>query len=228
MPKRSKRYAAAAAKIVPNKTYSLADALKLVKESPVKFDASVELHIKLGIDPKKSDQSVRGSIQLPHGTGKTKRVIAFVDSNHEAEAKEAGADIIGTKEVIDKIKQTSKIDFDVAVATPDMMRQLAPIARILGQKGLMPNPKTETVSPDVKKMIMAVKAGKVNFKNDATCNIHVAVGKVSFTEAQLSENIAASLEAIRRAKPATAKGTYMKSISLAQTMGPGIAIALSA
>lgn len=228
MPKRSKRYAAAAAKIVPNKTYSLADALKLVKESPVKFDASVELHIKLGIDPKKSDQSVRGSIQLPHGTGKTKRVIAFVDSNHEAEAKEAGADIIGTKEVIDKIKQTSKIDFDVAVATPDMMRQLAPIARILGQKGLMPNPKTETVSPDVKKMIMAVKAGKVNFKNDATCNIHVAVGKVSFTETQLSENITASLEAIRRAKPATAKGTYMKSISLAQTMGPGIAIALSA
>jgi len=228
MPKRSKRYTNLATKITPGKNYTLAEAITLVKEAPLKFDATVELHIKLGIDPKKSDQSVRGSVQLPHGTGKTKRVIAFVDTNHEADAKEAGADIIGTKEVVDKIKQTGKIDFDVAVATPDMMKQLAPIARVLGQKGLMPNPKTETVGPDVKKMIMAVKAGKVNFKNDASCNVHLAVGKVSFTADQLSENISASIEAIRKAKPATAKGTYMKSISLAQTMGPGIALTLSA
>ncbi|MFA6475479.1 MAG: 50S ribosomal protein L1 [Patescibacteria group bacterium] len=228
MPKPSKRYRTAAELISKQKTYSVPEACAAVKKSPIKFDASVELHIKVGIDTKKSDQTVRGSIQLPHGTGKTKRIIAFVGSNQEADAKAAGADIIGTAEVIQQIKTTSQIDFDVAVATPDMMKALGPIARIIGQKGLMPNPKTDTVGPDVKKMITALKKGKINFKNDATGNIHLAVGRVSFSEQQLTENITAALEAIRKAKPAGSKGTFVRSITVASTMGPAIPLAIGA
>lgn len=228
MPKTSKRYRSTSAKLATGKSYTPAEAAVLLKDAPTKFDGSVELHIRLGIDPKKSDQSVRGSVQLPHGTGKTKRVIAFVGSNHEAEAKAAGADIIGNAEVIQQIKTTGKIDFDVAIATPDMMKQLAPVARILGQKGLMPNPKTETVGPDVSKMILALKTGKVNFKNDATCNIHLAIGRISFTPEQLEANTKAAIEAIRKAKPASSKGTYLRSITLASTMGPGIPLSVTA
>jgi large subunit ribosomal protein L1 len=224
MPKRSKRYQTVASKIEATKTYAVADALALLKEAPTKFDSSIELHVRLGIDPKKSDQTVRGSVQLPHGTGKTKRIIAFVGGNAEADAKLAGADIIGTAEVIQQIKATSKIDFDVAVATPDMMKQLAPVARILGQKGLMPNPKTDTVGPDVKKMITALKKGKVNFKNDATANVHLAIGKLSFSNEQLTENVKVTLEALRKAKPAGSKGQFLKSVTLSSTMGPGVAI----
>lgn len=228
MPKRSKRYQALAKKITPGQTHSISAAVSLLKQAPTKFDSTVEVHVRLGIDPKKSDQTVRGSVQLPHGTGKEKKVIAFVSGNHEAEAKEAGADIIGTAEVIQQLKTTGKIDFDVAVATPDMMKQLAPVARLLGQKGLMPNPKTETVGTDVKKMVTALKKGKVNFKNDATSNVHVGLGKLSFTEQQLEENIKATIEAIRKAKPATAKGVYLRSITVSSTMGPGVPVALSA
>jgi large subunit ribosomal protein L1 len=228
MAKRSKRYKQAAAAVTKGKVYSVNDAAQTVKTAPTKFDASIELHIRLGIDPKKTDQTVRGSVQLPHGTGKTKKVIAFVDPNHEADAKEAGADIIGTAEVINQIKTTGKIDFDVAVATPDMMKQLAPIARVLGQKGLMPNPKTETVGNDVKKMVTALKQGKVNFKNDATANIHLAVGKVSFGTEQIIANVNAAIEAVRKAKPASSKGTFMRSVTLSTTMGPGVPLSLNA
>lgn len=228
MKQRSKRYKTFKDKIKTTAHYDLKQAIALVKEEKAKFDQSVELHIRLGINPKKSDQVVRGSAHLPHGTGKTKRVIAFVGPNGEAAAKEAGADIIGTAEVVAKIKQTGKIEFDVAVATPDMMKQLAPIARVLGQKGLMPNPKTETVGPDIAKLVKAVKLGKVNFKNDDTGNLHVAVGKVSFSQEQLEANITETITAIRRAKPATAKGTYIKSITLCTTMGPGLPLTLSA
>lgn len=228
MPKRSKRYQAVATKISADKSYSIAEAIAFLKEAPTKFDSSIELHVRLGIDPKKSDQTVRGSAQLPHGTGKTKRIIAFVGSNAEADAKAAGADSIGTAEIIQAIKTTGKVDFDVAVATPDMMKLLAPIARILGQKGLMPNPKTDTVGPDVKKMITALKKGKVNFKNDATSNVHLAVGKLSFTAEQLAENIQATIEALRKAKPAGSKGQYFRSVTVTSTMGPGVAISVAA
>lgn len=228
MSKPSKRYTTIAAKLTAGKTYSLAEAAAILKDAPTKFDASIELHARLGVDPKKSDQTVRGSVQLPHGTGRTKRVIAFVGSNHEADAKAAGADIIGTAEVVQQIKTTGKIDFDVAVATPDMMKQLAPIARILGQKGLMPNPKTDSVGPDVKKMVTALKQGKVNFKNDATSNIHLAIGKVSFPAEHIAANASAVIEAIRKAKPATAKGTYLRSLTLTSTMGPGVPLSITA
>lgn len=228
MTKPSKRYRELAQHLTAGKTYTVAEAVDLLKQAPTKFDSTVEVHLRLGIDPKKSDQTVRGSVQLPHGTGKTKRVIAFVGGNHEADAQAAGADIIGTAEVIQQLKTTGKIDFDVAVATPDMMKQLGPIARLLGQKGLMPNPKTETVGPDVKKMVTALKKGKVNFKNDATSNVHVGVGKLSFSEQQLVENITATIEAMRRAKPASAKGVYLRSITVTSTMGPGVPVALTA
>lgn len=228
MIKRSKRYKAFKDKVKANTHYDLKQAIALLKDEKAKFDQSVEIHIRLGINPKKSDQVVRGSVQLPHGTGKTKRVIAFVGPNSENAAKEAGADIIGTPEVVAKIKQTGKIDFDVAVATPDMMKQLAPIARVLGQKGLMPNPKTETVGTDITRLIQAVKKGKVNFKNDDTGNVHLAVGKTSFTAEQLENNISETLVAIRRAKPATAKGVYVKTITLCSTMGPGLPVTIGA
>lgn len=228
MAKTSKRYRAQAAKLVKGKTYTIAEAAELLKDAPTKFDATVELHIRLGVDPKKSDQHVRGSVQLPHGTGKTKTIIAFVGSNQEADAKAAGADIIGTPEVVQQIKTTGKVNFEVAIATPDMMKQLAPIARILGQKGLMPNPKTDTVGTDVKKMITALKTGKVNFKSDATANLHLAVGKVSFSAEQIRENTQAAIEAIRKAKPATSKGTYLRSVTLTTTMGVGVPLSATA
>lgn len=222
---RSKRYAEYQKKLTKGSLYPVAEAVGLLKESPVKFDASVELHIRLGIDPKQSDQAVRGSVQLPHGTGKTKTIIAFVGPDREAEAKAAGADIIGTEEVINEIKTTGKTDFDVAIATPDMMKGIGQIARVLGQRGLMPNPKTETVGTDVTKMIEALKAGKVNYKSDTTGNVHLAVGKVSFDTDKLTDNVNAAIEAIRRSKPSSTKGIYMRSVTLCTTMGPGIGLA---
>lgn len=205
--------------------YTVSEAVTLVQAMPVQFDASVELHACLGIDPKKSDQILRGTVQLPHGTGKIKRVIAFVSPAQEVAAKAAGADIVGTAEVIAQIKKTEQINFDVAVATPDMMKGLASVARILGQKGLMPNPRTDTVGADVTKMITAIKAGKVNFKNDDTGNVHLAVGKVSFTAEQLVSNITAAIDALKRARPAAAKGTFIKRLVVCTTMGPAIPVA---
>jgi len=203
--------------------YSVEDAVKMLKEtSKVKFDASVEAHIRLGIDPKKSDQLVRASVNLPFGTGKVKRVAAFVASDKEKEAKEAGADLVGGKELIEKIKKDGKCDFDVAVAMPEMMRDLAVIAKTLGQKGLMPNPKTGTVTPNIKQAIEEIKKGKVDFKNDDTGNIHALIGKVSFSEENLKANIEAFLDAVKKARPDGAKGTYLASVTLASSMGPGI------
>ena len=219
----SKRMAALAAKVDKKKVYAIDEAVKLLKEtSGVKFDASVEIHANLGIDPKKGEQQIRATATLPHGTGKNKKLAAFVAPEKEKEAKDAGADVVYGEEDIKKIKDTGKIDFEIAVTTPDMMPKLAAIAKVLGPKSLMPNPKTETVSPNLKKMIEELKKGKITFKNDDTSNIHQIVGKASFSEAQLKENITAFLEALKKAKPSTAKGTYIKSLSVCTTMGPAI------
>ncbi len=218
-----KRYAEAAKLVDSQKAYSVNDAIDLVKKtSNTKFDAAVEVHIRLGIDPKKSDQQVRGTVSLPHGTGKTKKVAAFVASDKEKEAKEAGADIVGGEEMIAELLKTQKIDFDIAVSTPDMMPKMAKVAKILGPKGLMPNPKSETVSPNVTKMITELKKGKVAFKSDDAGIIHAVVGKVSFDAGKLAENYEALMEAIRKAKPSSSKGTYLKSVTVASSMGPGI------
>ena len=223
---RGKKYVAAAKLVDPKKTYAIDEASELVKKaSTAKFDASVEVHVRLGIDPKKSDQQVRGTVSLPHGTGKTKKVIAFVAADKEKEAKDAGADAIGTQETIDEIAKTGKIDFDIAVATPDMMPKLAKVAKVLGPKGLMPNPKSETVSANVLKMVSELKKGKVAFKSDDAGIIHTVIGKVSFDAPKLKENYEALMEALRKAKPSSSKGIYIKNATLAPTMGPGIRVA---
>ncbi len=221
----SKRMKAIRAKIEKNKTYSLDEAVKLLSEtSGVKFDATVEVHANLGIDTKKSEQQVRATVVLPNGTGKTKTVAAFVSPEKEKEAKEAGADFVYGEEEIKKIKDTGKIPFEVAITTPDMMPKLAAIAKVLGPKGLMPNPKTDTVGPNIKKMIEEMKKGKITFKNDDGGNVHQAVGKISFGEDKLKENIATLLEALKKAKPNTSKGTFLKNVTLCSTMGPAIKI----
>ena len=221
----SKRLKTAKEKIDKNKVYSIAEAILLVKEtSGLKFDASVEVHAKLGIDPKKGDQIVRDSVSLPHGTGKTIKIAAFVPADQAKAAKNAGADIVGDEDLIEEIKKTSKCDFDIAVTTPAFMKQLAVIARILGQKGLMPNPKTATISDDVAKMISELKKGKVSYKNDNTANVHVVIGKVSFAETALEENFKIFLDSLKKAKPQAIKGTYLKSLTLTSSMGPGIRV----
>jgi len=223
---RSKRYKELKASFDNKKGYSTEEAVGLVlKTSTTKFDASIEVHFRLGIDPKKGDQMVRGTVALPHGTGKTKKVAAFVPANKEAEAKEAGAELVGGEELIAEIAKTGKIDFDIAVATPDMMPKLAKVAKILGPKGLMPSPKNETVTPNIKKAIEELRRGRVAFKNDDTANVHMIIGKASFPKEKLLENLTALMEAIRRAKPATSKGTYLRSVTLTSTMGPGVKIA---
>lgn len=215
--------AALAAKVDKNRTYSLDEAIRVIKEtSNTKFDSSIEVHVRLGIDPSKSDQQIRSTVSLPHGNGKTKTVAAFVGSNDEKAAKEAGADFIYGEEDIKKLKDSGKIEFELAVATPEMMPKLAVVAKVLGPKGLMPNPKTDTVSTDVKKMIGELKKGKIAFKNDAGANIHASVGKASFSEAQLKENIVAFVDTIKKLKPSGSKGTYVKSLYLTSTMGPSV------
>lgn len=219
----SKRMTDLQTKIDKTKVYELDEALSLVKDtSNVKFDAGIELHLNLGINPKKTDQQIRKTVILPHGTGKTKIVAALVDASKEKEAKDAGADLIYTEEDIKKIKDTGKIEFDIIVTTPDMMPKMAMAAKILGPRGLMPNPKTDTVGPNVKEMIESLKKGKVGFKNDDTGNIHQLIGKVSFTTEQLKENLEAFMEAIKKAKPSGVKGTYIKSMTLTSSMGPGV------
>lgn len=220
-----KRMAKIQALVDKNKVYSWEEAIKLAKDtSGVKFDASVEVHASLGIDPKKGEQQIRATVAMPHGTGKKIIIAAFVSGEKEKEAKEAGADLVYGEEDIKKIKDTGKIDFDIAVTTPDMMPKLAAVAKILGPKGLMPNPKTETVNPNVKKMVEELKKGKITFKNDDTSNVHVSIGKLSFSETQLKENLVSFVEALKKAKPATAKGTYLKNLVLKTTMGPAIRI----
>lgn len=222
---RGKKYRTALEKINKNKTYSIEEAVKLVKENKLaKFDESVEVHIKLSIDTKAGDQQVRGTVVLPHGTGKTKKV-AVITSTKAKEAKDAGADIVGGEEMIAKLK-SGKFNFDILVATPEMMPKLAPIAKILGPKGLMPSPKTETVTEKIKETVEALKKGKVNFKNDDTGNIHQIIGKISFEENKLVENLKALTGALNKAKPAAVKGKFIKSATICSTMSPGIKISL--
>lgn len=224
---RSVRYQKAAKVIDPKKVYTIEEAIPLLKASSnVKFDASVEVHVRLGIDIKKSDQNIRGTLTLPHGTGKTKRVAAFVEPDKEAEAKASGATVVGGEELIAKITQDGKLDFDVAIATPIMMPKIAKIAKILGQRGLMPNPKTDTVGTDVKKMVADQMGGKVSFRNDATGNVHQLIGKVSFADAQLIENFNALLALVKKVKPSSAKGIYLENITVTTSMGPGLKVAI--
>jgi len=204
-----------------NNAYSIEEAVKLVKDNAkAKFDESVEVHIRIGIDPKKGEQQVRATVVLPHGTGKSKRVAVFTEN--ETEAKEAGADIFGGKELINKIKAGGSLDFDVAVATPEMMKEIASIAKILGPRGLMPSPKNETVVKDIKKAAKQLKGGKINFKNDETSNIHQIIGKVSWDINKLKENYQTFVDAVKKAKPSGVKGVYIKQIVLCSTMGPSV------
>ncbi|GCD79574.1 50S ribosomal protein L1 [Schleiferia thermophila] len=224
MARMTKKMKAALAKVEKNKNYTLDEAAKLVKETSIaKFDASVDLAVRLGVDPRKANQMVRGVVTLPHGTGKTVRVLALVPADKEAEAKEAGADYVGLDEYIEKIKN-GWTDVDVIITMPSVMGKIGPLGRILGPRGLMPNPKTGTVTMDVGKAVKDVKAGKIDFKVDRYGIVHAAVGKVSFEPSKIKENAEELLKTIVRLKPSTAKGTYIKSISMSATMGPGIPI----
>jgi len=218
----SKRYEQAATLVDRNKTYALEEAVALLKEMPkVKFDETVELSVSLAIDPKKTDQVIRGTLVLPHGTGKTRRVLVFCKGEQELAAKQAGADHVGSTELIEKIQQ-GWLEFDVAIATPDMMKDVSRLGKILGPRGLMPNPKVGTVTTDVAKAIAEVRQGKVEFKMDKLSNLHVVIGKLSFDAAQVVENAKAVLAAIGRARPATVKGQLIRRASLSSTMSPGI------
>ena len=220
--KHGKKYTDSAKLLETGKQYDLSEAVELVKQTAkAKFDETIELSVRLGVDPRHADQQVRGAVVLPHGTGKKVRVLVFCKADKEAEAQAAGADFIGGEEMIAKI-QEGWLDFDVAVATPDMMGLVGRVARILGPRGLMPNPKSGTVTPDVTKAINEIKAGKVEYRVDRSSIINVPVGKASLEAAQLDENISVLMDAIVKAKPASAKGTYLKSVAISSTMGPGI------
>lgn len=223
MAHKSKRFSELEQKIEKNKAYPIEEAVTILKEiSNTKFDETMEVHFNLGIDPRKGDQQIRSTITLPHGTGKSKKVIVFAEGEAAQEAEKAGADKVGSDELIAEIKQSGKCDYDEAIATPDMMKKLGPIAKTLGTKGIMPNPKKETVTTSVGSTIKAIKGGKIAFRNDETANIHQAVGKVSFTADQLVENINTLLQALLKIRPATQKGIYIKNATLTTTMGPGI------
>lgn len=223
MAKIAKRVKANNEQVDPEKVYTAEEAIELAKKTAnTKFVGSIEVHVRTLIDAKKTDQAVRGTVSLPHGTGKTKKVAAFVTEAKEKEAKDAGAAIVGGEELIKQIKETEKTDFDVAVAEPAMMPKLAQIAKILGTRGLMPNPKTGTVSANIGQTIKEIAGGKVNFKNDDSGNIHQIIGKSNFDSKQLLENLKALFQAITQSKPQTVKGQFIGSVSLNSTMGPGI------
>ena len=221
--KRGKNYNASAEKVERSKVYETSEALALVIDTAkAKFDETIELHVKLGVDPKNADQQVRGSVVLPNGTGKNVKVLVIAKGDKAEIAKENGADFVGAEDVIDKIMKENWLDFDACITTPDMMGLVGRIARVLGPRGLMPNPKSGTVTPDVAKAIKDIKAGKVEYRLDKFGIIHVAIGKKSFGVEKLQENFDTIMDAIVKAKPQAAKGVYLKSISVASTMGPGI------
>ena len=223
--KKGKKYVEAAAKVNKAQAYTKEEAIKLVKETSIaKFDASVELAMRLNLDTKKADQQLRGAIVLPNGTGKTKRVLVLAKGPMATAAKEAGAEYVGDMDMIEKIEKENWFDFDVIVATPDMMPALGKIGKVLGPKGLMPNPKTGTVTMDTKKAVEDIKKGRVEYRTDSYGNLHVIIGKVSFTDEQLIENMNAFVSLILRTKPSVVKGTYVKNISISSTMGPGVKV----
>ena len=226
MAKRSKRYNAAAALVEKGKVYSVEEAVALVKKtSNTKFDASVDVAFRLGLDTRHADQQLRGAIVLPNGTGKTKKVLVIAEGAKAEEAKAAGADVVGGKEILEDI-QKGWLDFEVMITTPNMMADLGKLGRILGPKGLMPNPKTGTVTMEIEKAVKETKAGKVNYRTDKEGNVHVGIGKVSFDEDKLVENFNTIANLIVRSKPASAKGTYIKNVVLSTTMGPAIKVAV--
>ncbi len=223
MPKLGKRFAAARTAVPAGAKFGPDEAVKLVKELAfAKFDETVEVATRLGVDPRRADQIVRGTVVLPHGTGKAVRVLVIAQGDKALEAESAGADFVGT-EYIDKIKE-GWLDFDVCVATPDLMGKVGPLGRVLGPRGLMPTPKAGTVTLDVERAVKEIKAGKIEFRVDKTGNVHAPIGKVSFSEAQLSENLGSFMDQIVRAKPSGAKGTYVKTVTVSSTMGPGVSI----
>ena len=223
--KKGKKYVEVAKLVEKNKLYTKEEAISLVKKtSTTKFDASVELAMNLNLDTKKADQQLRGTICLPNGTGKTKKILVFAKGPKAEEARNAGADYVGDTDYLEKIEKENWFDFDVLIATPDMMPQLGKLGKVLGPKGLMPNPKTGTVTMDISKAVTEVKQGRIEYRTDSYGNVHVIIGKVSFTEKQLLENLEAFVSLILRTKPSVVKGTYVKNISIATTMGPGIKI----
>ena len=225
MKKRSKKYRDALTKIEKGKLYTKEEAVKLAKETSVtKFNASVELAIRLNLDTKKADQQLRGAIVLPHGTGKDKKVLVIAKGENAKKATEAGADYVGDNDMLEKIEKENWFDFDVIIATPDMMPALGKLGRVLGPKGLMPNPKTGTVTTDVEKAVKNVKAGQVEYRTDSFGNIHGIIGNTTFTDKDLIENMDAFMSTIIKIKPSTVKGDYIKNISITTTMGPGIKI----
>ncbi|MCI8325328.1 MAG: 50S ribosomal protein L1 [Clostridia bacterium] len=227
--KRGKRYIQAAAQVEAGKIYEASDAMaKVVETATAKFDESVELHIKLGVDSRHADQQVRGVVVLPHGTGKSVKVLVIAKGAKADEAEAAGADFVGGEEIVNKIKNENWFDFDVCVTTPDMMGLVGRIGKVLGPKGLMPNPKSGTVTMDVTKAVKEIKAGKVEYRLDKTNIIHVAIGKKSFGTDKLVDNFNVVYDAVLKAKPAAAKGQYVKSVTLTSTMGPGVKVAIKA
>ena len=226
--KKGKKYVEAQSKIEKNKAYTKEEAIKLVKETAVtKFDSSIEIAMRLNLDTKKADQQLRGAIVLPNGTGKTKKVLVLAKGPKATEAKEAGADYVGDMDMIEKIQSENWFDFDTLIATPDMMPALGKIGKILGPKGLMPNPKTGTVTMDIKKAVEDVKKGRVEYRTDTYGNIHALIGKASFTNDALLENLNAFVNVILKAKPSVVKGAYVKNITISSTMGPGVKIDLN-
>jgi large subunit ribosomal protein L1 len=220
----SKRYDTAAGKIAADKQYSLDEAIGVLKSMPAaKFDESVDLSFRLGVDPKHADQMVRGAVVLPHGIGKTVRVAVFAKGEREREAREAGADVVGAEDLVERV-QGGWMEFDTAIATPDLMGQVGRLGKVLGPRGLMPNPKLGTVTFDVSRAVREAKAGKIEFRVDKAGNVHTPVGKRSFNDQQLQDNAMALIEAIVRAKPAAAKGTYLRSLTVSSTMSPGVPV----
>jgi large subunit ribosomal protein L1 len=225
--KLTKKRKKVASMLEPGKTYTLAEAAALVKKvNTASFDSSVDLHILLGVDPKKADQSIRGTVSLPHGSGKTKTVLVFCAPDKEQEAKDAGADYVGLDDMMQKIEKENWLDFDVVIATPTVMPKIAKLGRVLGPRNLMPNPKVGTVTDDIANAVSEVKKGKVSFRIDKQGIVHSSIGRVSFSENQIAENAAALIHTIEKMRPSTTKGQYMKSVTLASTMSPGIHVDL--